>query len=200
MTKTNIKKYFDELFPLSLEEAFNKLESYYITYRNNIDVIQMVFVKFFEHKNNQNIAKYTAYIDYNKYVYSWEDCENKLELINFVKKYLDNLIDYLKQVMENGYYDFAKILYDLRLVYIFCYLKEFDKIYELQNILHDRAYNKYYYIFYDCFGSTIKFQPETVHGHFTEGYINEIDDFKKLILFDNNGNLLNNTGDGHDIK
>ena len=195
MIKIDIKKYFNELFPLSLEAAFNKLQTYEKSVKNNIDVIQMVFVKFFEHKEGKDIAKYSAYIDTNHYVYDWEICENKKELIIFVKNNLSEIMPYLKKIMKNGYYDFSKILFDFRLVYIFCYLKKFKEIYQLEKILHDVAYNKNYYIFYDCFGYNGKFQPESIQGHFFEGFVNDKKSFEKKQLFDINGNLLNNVGD-----
>ena len=182
MIKIDIKKYFNELFPLSLEAAFNKLQTYEKSVKNNIDVIQMVFVKFFEHKEGKDIAKYSAYIDTNHYVYDWEICENKKELIIFVKNNLSEIMPYLKKIMKNGYYDFSKILFDFRLVYIFCYLKKFKEIYQLEKILHDVAYNKNYYIFYDCFGYNGKFQPESIQGHFFEGFVNDKKSFEKTII------------------
>ena len=197
MTKNNLKKYFDELFPLSLEEAFNKLESYENKIKNNIDVIQMVFIKFFEHKNNQDLNKYVTKT--NNYIYSWDKCENKLDLINFVNKYITKLMPYFQKIIKSGYYEFSEDLFSLRLVYIFVYLKEFKKIYKLQKILHDRAYNYLGYIFYDYFGNGEYLQPEDVQGYFKQGYYLTKKEFENAKLFDNNANLLD-LGDNDEIK
>lgn len=172
---------------LSFDVALNIIKTFSKDIHENIYIIQALFVKLFN--NYDYIDKHNfRYSGQDKYYKTWKNFIHKKRVLKCFEKNYDLLNHYVNIMAKEGYYPFVVDLYTHRLVYIYGYLKKWEDINKIYEIINKQeiVYTK---VFYDYFGLN-SFETEKPWAYYDLAWYIPHEKIYKLDLFDKNGELL----------